>query len=427
MVTMKEKKIPAILGGKAIFELPRHLVRPIMPEPADIVKDFEDLYLSRMLTNQGHYVKKLEKEIAGLSNAKYCALFCNGTTAIMVLLKALGIKGEVLVPSFTFAATVQAVTWLNLKPVFVDIDITTLNMSPSDIKNKISSDTTLVFPVNIFGRYCNHDEIASIVNEYNIPLIYDSAQAFGSRYNGLSAPLGNAEIYSFHATKIFHTGEGGAVITDDKELYDELCRIRNFGFGEYLNCLGPGINGKMSEFNAVIGLRLLDKFCDHIEQRKQVFEYYKNALVNIEGLELPVIEVEADTNYSYFYVIIDPDAFGLSNIELNYALIAENIISRCYFYPPVHRTTYYQTLQCGKSADLPNTDWASTHILCLPVYSDMQASEIEKIIETILNCKLYAMEIKQSLVGKIPSEWNALYSHELKDPYDMYISETKIK
>ncbi len=419
---MSDSSLPAIIGGKTIFETPQHLVRPMMPEPASLLKDLQDLYQSRMFTNQGKYVRALEGKISEMSNSEYCALFCNATTAIMVLLKALGISGKVILPSYTFVATAQAVDWLNLQPVFTDIDRQTLNLCPSEIEKKITDSTSLIFPVNIFGSYCDHGRISGIAEKHGIPLIYDSAQSFGSTYKSKeTGPLGNAEVYSFHATKIFHTGEGGAIITNDKALFKKICGIRNFGIGDYLNCLGPGINGKMSEFNAVIGLNLIDEYSNHIAKRKWVFQNYRDALSGIDGIELPSIDIEDNTNYSYFYVIVDPDKFGLTNIELNYALIADNIISRCYFYPPVHRTTYYQELYGNMIPELPNTDWAATHILCLPVYSDMQMFEVAKIIKGIINCKEHAEKIRETLTGKVPSDWKGLAS-DFIDPYYKYIA-----
>lgn len=413
---------PTILGGMPIFDKPYHLVRPILPKFSEVVKGLEDLYESRMFSNQAVFVTSLERRIEKQFGVKHCALFCNGTIAIMCLVKALDLEGEVLVPSFTFAATTQALLWQGLKPMFVDIKKDTLTINPEKIKDAITQKTSAIFPVHIFGTTCEHEEIRAIAKKYNLPLIYDSAQAFGAKYKGISVgALGDAEIFSFHATKIFHTGEGGAVVTNSTELYNKLCKIRNFGFEDYLNCTGPGINGKMSEFSALIGLRMFDLIPSHLEVRKWVFQRYRDSLRSIHGIHFPKKNEDIDINYSYFYILLDPEQFGLTSIELNYALIADNIITRCYFYPPVHRTTYYRKLFGNNLPDLPHTDWAATHVLCLPVYSDMQASELAKITEGIIRCHRYANEIKKKLLGKIPLHWEALGKHQYMDPHDRFI------
>jgi dTDP-4-amino-4,6-dideoxygalactose transaminase len=414
--------IPAILGGKPIFDKPYHLVRPILPRFSDIIKGLEDLYESRILTNQGVFVRTLEARIAREINVKHCALFCNATIAIMCLVKALGLSGKVLVPSFTFAATTQALLWQNLQCQFVDISQDSFTMDPGKIEEAITDDTAAIFPVNIFGTCCEHDTICEIARRAEIPLIYDSAQAFGSKYKGRPVgSLGNAEVFSFHATKIFHTGEGGAVTTNSSQLYQKLCKIRNFGFEGYLNCTELGINGKMSEFSALIGLNLLDQLPSHISKRHWVFQHYKDSLKHIDGIIFAKENKDIDLNYSYFNIIIDPERFGLTNIELNYSLIAENIVTRLYFYPPVHRTSYYKSLFDSNPPHLPQTDWAAAHLLCLPVYSDMQTSELAMIIEGIIRCQKYANEIKKKLSGKVPSNWEFMSDRTFLDPHDIFI------
>jgi len=417
--------LPAILGGKPIFDKPYHHVRPILPRFSDVIKGLEELYESRMFTNQGVFVRTLEKRIENELNVKHCALFCNGTIGIMCLFKALGLSGEVLVPSFTFAATTQALLWQNLQPMFVDIT-DSFTMDPGKIEEAITKDTVAIFPVNIFGTCCDHDKIYEIARKAGLFLIYDSAQAFGSKYKGKPVgSLGDAEVFSFHATKIFHTGEGGAVVTNNSQLYQKLCRIRNFGFEDYLNCTELGINGKMSEFPALIGLNLLDQLPSHISKRKWVFQHYKDSLEHIDGIQFAKENKHIDINYSYFYIIVDSKKFGLTNIELNYSLIAERIVTRLYFYPPVHRTTYYKDLFNSNPPYLPQTDWAAAHILCLPVYSDMQTSELAMIIEGIIRCQKYAKEIKTKLSDKVPSNWKFLTDRTFIDPHDIFILSKK--
>ena len=419
---MSNINLPAILGGRPIFSKPSHLVRPIMPKLSVIVSGLEDLYESRMFTNQGAFVRSLEKRIEKMLDVKHCALFCNGTVAIMCLARSMELSGNVLVPSFTFAATTQALLWQGIKPRFVDIEKETLTMDPGKIEEQITNETSAIFPVNIFGGACDNDNILRIAKKNDIPLIYDSAQAFGTKYkDSYVGTFGDAEIFSFHATKILHTGEGGAIVTNSKLIYDRVCRIRNFGFEGYLNCTDLGINGKMSEFAALIGLSVMDDLGSHIQKRKWIFQHYRDSLKRIRGIYFPGEKNHVKVNYSSFYVKIDPEEFGLTNIELNYALTADNIITRCYFYPPVHRTRYYRKLFGDKQPELPVTDWAATHVLCLPVYSDMEVIEVAKIVEGIIRCQRRAGEIKKVLKGKIPENWEAIKDMDFTDPHDRFI------
>ena len=419
---MKNIDFPAILGGAPLFDNPYHLVKPMLPQVSELISGFEELYKSRYLTNQGKFVRTLENKIASMIGVKHCALFCNGTIAIMSLISSLDLRGEILVPSFTFAATTQALLWRNIQPKFVDINRKSLTMDTNKIEENITEKTSAIFPVNIFGTCCNHDEIKKISQKYGLKLIYDSAQSFGTMYKGkMVGSLGDAEIFSFHATKIFHTGEGGAVVTNDTNLYERLCRVRNFGFDSYLNCTELGLNGKMDEFSGLIGLKLLDGIQTQMLHYKWVFQQYKESLKNIPGIICPEENSEYIPNYSYFYIIVEPDEMELTNLELNYALSAEGIVTRCYFYPPVHRTSYYKELLQHNPPDLPETDWASLHVLCLPVYPDMQVGDLAKIIEGITRCHAHAKAIKKYLADKIPKNWEALTSQPVIDPHDQYI------
>ena len=248
-----------------------------------------------------------------------------------------------------------------------------------------------------------------IADNHSLPLIYDSAQAFGASYKGTKVgSLADAEILSFHATKLIHTGEGGAIVTNNTDLYEKLCRSRNFGFSGNLNCVQLGINGKMSEFAAMIGTKLLDLYPTHLARRQQVFQQYDSSLNLINGIEPLYLSTHSDHSYSYYPIIVDEKEFGLNNIELCLALEAENIISRCYFYPPVHRTPYYQKILGPNQVDLPVTDWAALHLISLPVYSDMLDTEIAKIIKAIQRCHEHAKTISKALEDHIPPMWEPL-------------------
>jgi dTDP-4-amino-4,6-dideoxygalactose transaminase len=292
----------------------------------------------------------------------------------------------------------------------------------------MSNDIGAILPVNLFGACCDHDELKSIAKKYNVPLIYDSAQAFGTKYKGKNVgSLGDAEIFSFHATKVLHTGEGGAVVTNNRDLYKKLCKIRNFGFNQYLNFAELGINGKMNEFSALVGLILLDKFDYYLSKREKIYDYYIKSISDIKGIiPLDTREIPHVTpNYSYFYVLIKPDIYGLTNLELYYVLIEENIISRCYFYPPVHRSEYYLKLSGSQNVKLPVTDKAALNTLALPFNSEMSFKEIDKIISAIKKCQLHSMEIKKAVSFKVPRTWQDLYKDDLEDPYDSVLTLKK--
>jgi dTDP-4-amino-4,6-dideoxygalactose transaminase len=397
----------------------------MLPTREALAAGLETLYQSRILTNQGVHVRALEAKIAEQLGVKHCALFCNATIAIMVLLRALDLDGEIIVPSFTFAATVQSVLWERLRPKFVDIGRPSLLLDPGLVEAAVTKTTSAIFGVNLFGSCCDHDRLRKIARRHGLPLIYDSAQAFGTRYKGkMVGALGDAEVFSFHATKLFHTGEGGAIVTNDSGLHARVCRMRNFGFASYLNCVDIGLNGKMSELAAIVGLGLLKDLPLQIEKRRRLFQDYRERLGSIPGLDLPPENKDVSNNCSYFYVLVDPARFGLTSLELNLALLYDRIVTRCYFYPPVHRTSYFQTCprlrpQRG-SWKLPVTDWAAQRVLCLPAHTDMPADELAKIGAAIARCRAHAPEIRARAAGKLPKKWAALRQHAA-DPYEELI------
>jgi dTDP-4-amino-4,6-dideoxygalactose transaminase len=254
--------------------------------------------------------------------------------------------------------------------------------------------------------------------------LFDSAQAFGARFHERSVgSFGDAEVLSFHATKPFHTGEGGAVVTRNRELYERLCRIRNYGFENYLDCIELGLNGKLDELSAFIGVRLLDGFPELVAARRQVIAEYSRALQGIPGLSRPDVEPGATPSPSYFALLIDAQTFGLNALELNYALMAERIVTRCYFYPPVHQTTYYRRLFRSDVAHLPATDAAATSTLCLPLHAELSAETIATIAFAIRRSHEHAPAIRHALRGKVPCDWDAHSARHYRDPYDVFISE----
>lgn len=414
---------PAILGGSPAFATIHHLVRPELPPVAEVMADYRRLLETRMLSNQGEFVCQLERHICATLRVSYCALFCNATIATMILLKCLGLRGEVIVPSFTFAATVQALSWQGLTPRFVDLRRGTVTIDPDLVEAAITPRTSAIMPVNLFGTAGALDRLQAIATRHHLPLIYDSAQAFGTSYHG--TPLGGfgtAEIFSLHATKMFHTGEGGAITTNNAALYRALVQARNFGFASYLNCTSAGINGKMGELPAIIGLRLLPHFAANLQRRRQLLQSYRDRLSAIPGVTMPPPDPAAADNCSYCFVAIDPAVFGLTNIELNYALMRDNIVTRCYFYPPVHRTAHFSNLLAGEIPCLPETDWAAEHLICLPLSSTMTDADIAVIAAALHACHSHAGEIRQVLRPHVPHQFGDMETQQFADPYDLHVA-----
>jgi dTDP-4-amino-4,6-dideoxygalactose transaminase len=388
-----------------------------------LLTGLHELEASRVLSNQGKFARALEERIATLVEAPYCSVFASGTTALMCLGRALDLTGEVILPSFTFAATAQALGWQGLRLRFVDIDPHTLHITPEIVDAAITPETRAVLPVNLFGGCARLDEFEALAERRGLRLFFDSAQAFGARFKGRPVgTFGDAEVLSFHATKAFHTGEGGAVVTRNRELHERLCRIRNFGFGNYLDCVELGLNGKMDELSALLGLRLLDEFTELVAARRHVVAEYWQGLHGIPGLSRPDVGPAAVPSPSYFALRIDDRQFGLDAVELNYALMAERIVTRCYFYPPVHRTTYYQRFLGPDAPLLPATDAAATSTLCLPLHADLTPAAMSTIVYAIERVQTHAPAIREALRGKVPRDWDAHSAGKYRDPYDIFIS-----
>lgn len=413
---------PALLGGEPVLDRPLHLVRPSLPPLPELIKGLEGLYASRMLTNQGANAAALEERIASELDVAHCAVFCNGTTALSCAVKALGVEGEVLVPSFTFAATVQALSWVGLTPRFVDVDPGTLAMDPALAEAAITNATSALVPVNLFGRCGPLDDYERLAAKRGISLVFDSAQSFGTRFDGRPlGSFGDAEVLSFHATKVLHAGEGGAVVTNDAALHERLCRMRNFGFGAYLDCVDEGTNGKLDELSALVALLLLERLPEELARRADVVARCRAALAELPGVDPPSVDARVAPNHAALDVSIDAARFGLTSLELNYALTAENVVSRCYFYPPVHRTAHYRARPEGRDAALPETDAAALRVLCLPLHAEMTQAEIDAMATALGRCQRYAGAVRRALEGRIPRGWDepaASYS----DPYERFVS-----
>lgn len=344
----------------------------------DKYKQYVDLiFKSGWLTNNGAVIQKLEDELKQFLNAEYIILTVNGTCALQLAFKLLGLKGDVITTPFTFVATVSSLVWEGLNPVFADIDEKTLNIDPRNIETKITDKTCAVLPVHVFGNPCDTDEIQKIAKAGNLKVVYDAAHAFDVRLNTRSiSNFGDIAVYSFHSTKIFHTIEGGALVLQSKEMYDKAVLMRNFGIPGYDKITELGVNYKMNEFQAAMGLCVLNDFNDISQMRKSVYMRYFDAFTSIKQLKLQHISDNVKQNYSYFPVIFKDEQTLLS---VKNSLNSENIFPRRYFYPSLNELPYLSHKQ-----STPVSEHISRCILCLPLYAGLEAAIQDQIIETVI-------------------------------------------
>lgn len=334
----------------------------------------ERIFNSAWMTNNGQFVQELEKSLKEYLGIKNIVLVSNGTLALQIAYKALEIKGDVLTTPFSFAATVSSQVWEGLNPVFVDIDEDTLNMDYRKIEDAITKNTSAIVPVHVFGNPCRVEEIDKIAKKNNLRVVYDAAHAFGIKYNNQSIlNHGDISILSFHSTKVFHTIEGGALITGDDSLYEKIKLLINFGINKPDSISELGINAKMNEFQAAMGLCVLDDYETILNKRKSVYDYY---IANMpRGLKFQSLSTEATRNYGYFPVIFDSEAVLL---RVKNALTSEYIYPRRYFYPSLDSLPYIKSAR-----SMPVSNNISQRILCLPIYPSLEKKDIDKIIGII--------------------------------------------
>lgn len=334
----------------------------------------EKIFNSAWMTNNGQFVQELEKRLKEYLGVKNIVLVSNGTLALQIAYRALGLKGDVLTTPFSFAATVSSQVWEGLNPIFVDIDEDTLNMDWIKIEEQITQKTSAIVPVHVFGNPCNVVEIDKIGKRHNLKVIYDAAHAFGIKYNEQSVlNYGDISILSFHATKVFHTIEGGALITNDDSLYEKIKLLINFGINSPDSIVELGINAKMNEFQAAMGLCVLDDFEEIMNKRHSVYDYY---ITNIpKELKVQSHCTSSTRNYGYFPVIFDNEA---RLIKVKNGLAKEAIYPRRYFYPSLDTLPYIKSTQ-----SLPISNSISRRILCLPIYPFLETEELDKIIDIL--------------------------------------------
>jgi len=359
-----------------------YVTQPKLPPLNELIKYLEKIWESKWITNNGKYHQKFEKALCDFLNVENCSLFTNGTLALIVGLKAFEITGEVITTPFSFVATSHALYWNGLKPVFCDIEEKTCNIDVEKIESLITSKTSAILPVHVYGNPCNVERIEEISNEHGLKVIYDAAHAFNTKINGETIlNYGDISILSFHATKVFNTMEGGAIITSDKKIKKQVDLLRNFGFVDEVTIVAPGINGKMNEVQAAYGLLELKIVKKEIEKRKKVADYYRKNLKNVKGIKL-LKEIEEVTHSNpYFPILIDKNECGKSRDKVYDKLKKHNIYTRRYFFPLISHLSYYRNLPSASPKNLPVAEKISRQVLCLPIYGDLK----EKTLETICN------------------------------------------
>lgn len=379
------KQIPsdlAFFGSQPLFEKPVHVGRPNVGNRDRFLAYANEILDSRWLTNNGHYVRELEERLAALLGVPYVVLVNNGTTGLLLAMKALDLNGEVIVPSFTFVATVHALQWMGLKPVFCDVDPLTHNLDPQQVETLITPQTSAILGVHLWGTPCDVVALTAIAKRHGLKLVFDAAHAFCSQLDGTYiGNFGDAEIFSFHATKFFNTFEGGAITTHDLRLAEKLRLMRNFGFSGEDTVVELGINGKMNELSAAMGLTLLPDLPELLDALQRNHALYEEMLEGLPGLRLLRRTDRVDNNCQY--VVIELNGNGIRR-DLAYEILrAENIRARRYFYPGSHRMEPYCSQPDLGPWRLPVTERLVDEILCLPNNASMAPEDARKIGELL--------------------------------------------
>lgn len=370
----------AVFGGPPIFKDSLHVGRPNIGNREKFYKLVDDMLDRRWLTNNGPYVQEFEKKLAKIVGTNYCVAVCNATIGLELAIRALGLTGEVIVPSFTFIATAHVLEWHGIKPVFCDIDPYTHNIDPKRIEELITPQTTGIVGVHVWGRPCNIEALEEISLKHDLKLLFDSAHAFGCTYKG--EPIGNfgdAEVFSFHATKYFNTFEGGMIATNNGDLAKKLRLMKNFGFSGKDSVISIGTNGKMSEISAAMGINGLDSLDDFIGINQRNYHVYKQEFSKLPGIELITYDENEKQNFQYIIVEIDEEKTGISRDRFVDILSAENILVRKYFHPGCHEMEPYRSKYTISNLSLPHTESLTKCVMSLPTGTAISANEIQKI------------------------------------------------
>ena len=358
---------------------------PLLPNFGEFTEILKDIWDSKWITNNGSYHQKLEQALAEYLKVPYVSLFTNGTLPLITALQALRITGEVITTPYSFVATTHALWWNGIKPVFVDIDPKTGNLDPNKIEAAITPRTTAIMPVHVYGQPCDINAIQAIADNYGLKVIYDAAHAFGVEVNGKSIlNAGDMSTLSFHATKVYNTVEGGAMIMHDEKTKKRIDYLKNFGFANETTVVGPGINSKMDEIRAAYGLLNLRQVDAAIEARRQVAIKYRESLKNVEGITFFEDIPHVKHNYSYFPIFVDAEKYGMTRDELYFKMKEKNVWGRRYFYPLISTFSTYRGLESAAPSNLPNAHRMADSVICLPMHHGLTDDDVQRVIECIV-------------------------------------------
>lgn len=357
---------------------------PLLPDLDEFNELLKDIWNRKWITNNGHYHQELEKALCEYLKVPYISLFTNGTLPLITALQALRITGEVITTPYSFVATTHSLWWNGIKPVFVDIDPATGNIDPDKIEAAITPKTTAIMPVHVYGKPCDVKRIQEIADKYGLKVIYDAAHAFGVEVNGESIlTAGDMSTLSFHATKVYNTIEGGALVMHDEQTKKRIDYLKNFGFAGETEVVAPGINSKMDEMRSAYGLLNLRQVDKAIEARHQVAVKYREALRDVPGItffdDMPGVK----HNYSYFPIFVNTDQYGMTRDELYFKMKEHGVLGRRYFYPLISTFSTYRGLESATRENLPNAYKMADEVICLPMHHALSEEDIERIINEV--------------------------------------------
>ena len=367
-----------------MIDKPIYVTSPLLPSLEDFTFLLKEIWESKMLTNNGNFHQKLEEELAKYLKVPYLSLFTNGTLPLITALQAMRITGEVITTPFSFVATTHSLWWNGIKPVFVDIEPETCNLDHSKIEAAITPRTTAIMPVHVYGKPCKTKEIQEIANKYGLKVIYDAAHAFGVEINGESIlNFGDMATLSFHATKVYNTLEGGALVVHDEQTKKRIDYLKNFGFASETEVVAPGINSKVDEVRAAYGLLNLKQVDHAINSRRKVAIRYRDELQGVKGItffnDIPGVR----HNYSYFPIFINAEEYGMTRDELYFKMKEHNVFGRRYFYPLISTFSTYRGLDSANPDNLPIATQMSNNVICLPMHHALSENEVEYILQII--------------------------------------------
>jgi dTDP-4-amino-4,6-dideoxygalactose transaminase len=360
-----------------------YVTRPELPSLEEFIPYLQEIWDSKLLTNGGPFHQKFEQQLCDYLGVKHIALFTNATIALVTALQALRVTGEVITTPYSFVATAHSLLWNGIKPVFADIDPDTLNLDPGKIEAAITPQTTAIMPVHCYGRPCDVERIQAIADTYGLKVIYDAAHAFGVHcHSGSVLAHGDLSVLSFHATKVFTTFEGGAIVCPDEKTRQRINYLKNFGFADEVTVVAPGINGKMSEFNSALGLLQLKGVDQALAKRKAIDERYRAALERVSGIRCLRPGSEMRRNYAYFPILVQPD-YPLSRDALYQVFRDSNIFVRRYFYPLISDFPMYRGLPSASHDNLPVARKVAQQVICLPIYPELAHDQVDRVVDLL--------------------------------------------